>query len=87
MTLIPRILPIAQGTVVDIPHTAKRLIQVYHLVGRRVEAVTVGAARHSQIILYFVGLAKQQLNQTDAVLADGPLSLPGMNAGVSRGKS
>ena len=87
MPLIPRILPKTQGAIIDIPHTAKRLIQVYHLIGRRIKAVTIGAIGHSQIIHFVVNLIKQQVRRKSAALADGPLSLPGINAGVSRGKS
>lgn len=87
MTLIPRILPIAQGTIVDIPHTAERLVQVVHLLRRRIKAVAVGAIGHSQIIHSVVNLIKQQLSRKAAALADGPLSLPAVNGGVSRGKS
>ena len=85
MPLIPRILPKTQGAIIDIPHTAKRLIQVYNLIGRRIKAVTIGAVRHSQIIHSVVNLVKQQVSQKTAVLADGTLYLPGLNAGVSRG--
>ena len=87
MPLIPRILPKTQGAIVDIPHTAKRLIQVHHLIGRRVEAVTIGAVRHSHIIHSVVNLIKQQVSRKTAALADGPLSLPSLKAGVSRGEA
>ena len=87
MALIPRILPVAQRPIVDVPHTAEGLVQVFHLIRRRVEAVTIGAIGHSQIIHSVVNLIKQQLIRKATVLAGGPLSLPGMNAGVSRGES
>ena len=88
MTLKPRILPIAQGTIVDIPHTTKRLTQVFLLLRRGVEAVTIGAIGHLQIISCAVNAVNRRLNAIkEAVLADRTLPLPGMNAGVSRGKA
>jgi hypothetical protein len=87
LALVPRILPIAQGAIVDIPHAAERPIQVHDLIRRRVEAVSIGAKRHLQILVCAVNTVKWRLNATkEAVLADGPLSLPGLNAGVSRGE-
>ena len=87
MSLIPRILPVTQRPVVDIPDTTEGLVQVLGLFRCRIKAVTIGAIGHLQIVYPFMMLIKQQLNQKTAVLADGPHSLPGINAGVSRGKS
>ena len=65
MTLVPRILPITQGTIVDIPHTAERAVQVLDLLRCRVAAVAVGAVGHLQIVH----------DLKEAMLADGALSL------------
>ncbi len=70
-----------------IPHTAERLVQVHDLLRRRVKAVAIGTIGHSQIKFLFVMLVKQQLKKKEAVLTDGPLSLLGLKAGVSREKS
>ena len=96
MTLKPRILPITQGTIVDIPHTAERLVQVNHLIRRWIEAVAIGTVGHLQNIqkpVIFIksrwidhqGTALQQSPRGG--LPRRPLSLPGLKAGVSRGKS
>jgi len=66
LTLIPRILPIAQGTIVDIPHTAKRLIQVFLLIRSRVEAVAIGAVGHLQILSYAVNAVNAVNRQPNA---------------------
>ena len=88
MPLIPRILPIAQGTIVDIPHTAERLVQVHHLIRRRVEAVAIGTVRHLQILYCAVKAVKGWvIARKEVALAGDPLSLPGLKAEVSRGKS
>ena len=88
MPFIPRILPVAQGAIVDVPHTAEGLIQVHPLIGRRVAAVAIGTVRHLQMIRHhFVKFANQLLNRKAAAFAGGPLFLPGLNAGVSRGEA
>jgi len=78
LTLKPRILPITQRTIIDIPDTTKRLVQVFLLIWRWEKSVTIGSIDHLQNIDNSVNLVKQQLSQKEAVLADGPLSLPGM---------
>lgn len=87
MTLVPRILLIAQGTVVDIPHTAECLVQVVDLFRRRVTAVAIGAIGHLQMIHPPVNSIYQQLSPKEVALAGDPLSLSATNGGVSRGEA